>query len=122
MGFRPAMDKMIEEGNPPTFFEALTAIALNKFAEMDLDIVVIEAGMGGATDATNVFESRNLCAAVLTPIAMEHSQLLGEMDFLFLGQGRSSCEVAHYYHITGLDSIVWRQVTHWGRLLSPRQE
>lgn len=83
---------MIAEGIPPSFFEALTAIALSKFADMSADIVVIETGMGGAGDATNVFESDNLCAAVITPIEMEHAQQLGEMILLPSAQTkRNAC-------------------------------
>lgn len=74
---------MKEEGDPPTFFEALTAIAFKKFADEKVDIAVIEAGIGGRTDATNIFEPDSLCAAVVTPIAKEHLEQLGKPSSIF---------------------------------------
>jgi dihydrofolate synthase/folylpolyglutamate synthase len=57
-----------------TQFEALTAAALAEFAEQGVDVAVVEAGLGGRLDATNV-----LAAGVvqLTNVALEHSEVLG---------------------------------------------
>ena len=62
---------------PPeaTFFEIVTAIAFLCFAEEQVDIAIIEAGMGGASDATNVVAG---VLAVLTPISLDHSDYLGD--------------------------------------------
>lgn len=56
-------------------FEATTAIALLYFAQRQTDICVIECGLGGRDDATNVIPAP--LAAVLTPIALDHTAMLG---------------------------------------------
>ena len=56
-------------------FECITAAALLYFARQHTDIVVLECGMGGRDDATNVLEAP--LAAVLTPIALDHAAWLG---------------------------------------------
>jgi len=58
-----------------TQFEALTAAALADFAEQGVDAAVVEAGLGGRLDATNVLRSP---VAVLTNVGLEHTQQLGE--------------------------------------------
>jgi dihydrofolate synthase/folylpolyglutamate synthase len=59
-----------------TFFEAATAAAFIAFAETPADYLVLEVGLGGRLDATNVIE-RPL-ASVVTPIALDHQHFLGE--------------------------------------------
>lgn len=56
-------------------FEVLTAMAFAVFAEAPVDVAVIETGMGGRWDATNVVSSQ---VAVITPIAMDHADYLGD--------------------------------------------
>jgi dihydrofolate synthase / folylpolyglutamate synthase len=58
----------------PTFFEATTALALDWFAREHVDAAVVEVGVGGRLDATNVLESR---VGVLTTIELEHTDILG---------------------------------------------
>jgi dihydrofolate synthase/folylpolyglutamate synthase len=58
-----------------TQFEALTAAALLAFAEAEVDVAVVEAGLGGRHDATNVLETR---VVVLTSVALDHMDVLGE--------------------------------------------
>ena len=68
--------KMVEDGLAhPTEFEMETAIAFLLFQEKNCDIVLIECGMGGETDATNVF-SKNLCSIIAT-ISLDHMKFLG---------------------------------------------
>ncbi|KAI8473874.1 MAG: FolC bifunctional protein [Monoraphidium minutum] len=62
---------------PPSHFEAVTAMALAHFADARADIAVIETGMGGATDATNVAPAGKLAAAVITAIGWDHVDALG---------------------------------------------
>ncbi|MBI2214389.1 MAG: bifunctional folylpolyglutamate synthase/dihydrofolate synthase [Acidobacteria bacterium] len=62
-------------GIEPTYFEALTALAFIVFRDAKCDIAVLEVGMGGRLDATNV--TRPL-AALITPIAMDHQEFLGD--------------------------------------------
>lgn len=59
----------------PTVFEIETAIAFLYFKEQDCDLVVLECGLGGATDATNII--RNTLLAVFTSISLDHMGILG---------------------------------------------
>jgi dihydrofolate synthase/folylpolyglutamate synthase len=61
-------------GEPPTYFECTTAIALTYFARERVDWAVIETGLGGRFDATNLVTPR---LAVLTPIDYDHTDYLG---------------------------------------------
>ncbi|HVM59719.1 MAG TPA: folylpolyglutamate synthase/dihydrofolate synthase family protein [Verrucomicrobiae bacterium] len=63
------------EFRAPTFFEAVTAIALRYFEEQKVDAVVWETGLGGRLDATNVVLP---LVSVITNIAFDHTQYLGE--------------------------------------------
>ena len=58
----------------PSFFEMITAIAFQHFAEAAVDIAVLEVGMGGRLDATNVVEP---LVSVIADIALDHQQYLG---------------------------------------------
>jgi dihydrofolate synthase/folylpolyglutamate synthase len=69
--------RLIEDGElpwHPSFFEMLTAIAFEHFASARLDIAVLEVGMGGRLDATNVVEPR---VSVITDISLDHQKFLG---------------------------------------------
>ncbi|MEX2190720.1 MAG: folylpolyglutamate synthase/dihydrofolate synthase family protein [Bacteroidota bacterium] len=67
------MKKMIEE-HRVTFFEAVTALAFQYFREEEVDIAVIETGLGGRLDATNVIRP---LVSVITTVSLEHTELLG---------------------------------------------
>jgi dihydrofolate synthase/folylpolyglutamate synthase len=58
-----------------TQFEVLTAAALLEFAEQGMDMAVVEAGLGGRLDATNVVDAE---VVLLTNVALEHTEVLGE--------------------------------------------
>lgn len=60
--------------NPVSFFEAVTALAFAAFAEHPIDIGIIEVGMGGEWDATNVIRAD---VSVITPIGLDHMEYLG---------------------------------------------
>jgi dihydrofolate synthase/folylpolyglutamate synthase len=60
--------------HPPTFFEITTALALRSFVENKAEIVILETGMGGRLDATNVVTP---VVSVITPIYLDHQQWLG---------------------------------------------
>lgn len=69
--------QMVADGGVhPTKFEIETALAFWYFVKKDCDIVVLETGMGGETDATNLITTTEV--AVLTSIAMDHMQFLGD--------------------------------------------
>lgn len=59
----------------PSFFEMTTALAFYYFAEEKVDIAIIEVGLGGRLDATNIISP---IASVITNISLEHTQLLGD--------------------------------------------
>jgi dihydrofolate synthase/folylpolyglutamate synthase len=59
---------------PPTFFEATTAMAMLAFARAQVDIAILEVGLGGRLDSTNAAERMT---SVITPIALDHCHLLG---------------------------------------------
>ncbi|MFR0637946.1 bifunctional folylpolyglutamate synthase/dihydrofolate synthase [Arthrobacter sp. LS16] len=58
-----------------TYFEAVTILAFAIFAEVPVDVVVLEVGLGGITDATNVADGN---VSVITPISLDHTDLLGD--------------------------------------------
>ncbi|MBZ0218049.1 MAG: hypothetical protein K8F25_15945, partial [Fimbriimonadaceae bacterium] len=66
----------VNAGNPITFFEITTAAAFMLFAENPADYLVLEVGLGGRLDATNVIARP--AATVLTPISLDHPQFLGD--------------------------------------------
>jgi dihydrofolate synthase/folylpolyglutamate synthase len=61
--------------HPISFFEAMTALAFAAFAEHPVDVGVIEVGMGGEWDATNVVDAD---VSVIMPINLDHTEYLGE--------------------------------------------
>jgi len=62
------------EQGPPTYYEVSTALALGYFAEQAVDVAVLEVGLGGRLDATNVVTPR---VAVITTIGYDHMEILG---------------------------------------------
>ena len=71
-------ERLVGEGDlpwHPSFFEMLTAMAFEYFARSRPDIVVLEVGMGGRLDATNVVEPR---VSIITDISLDHQKFLGE--------------------------------------------
>ena len=68
--------ELVERGeNKLTYFEAVTILAFAVFAEVPVDVVVLEVGLGGITDATNVADGD---VSVITPISLDHTDLLGD--------------------------------------------
>jgi len=61
--------------HPISFFEAVTALAFVAFAEFPVDLGIIEVGMGGQWDATNVVSS---AVSVIMPIGLDHTEYLGD--------------------------------------------
>ena len=67
---------LLRDWNPhPTFFEIVTALALDHFLNREVEIVVLETGMGGRLDATNAIQP---AVSVLTPIDFDHQKWLGD--------------------------------------------
>src|ERR671921_323951 len=61
--------------HPLSFFETVVAMAYAAFADAPVDVAVVEVGLGGTWDATNVADAS---VAVITPIAIDHSRYLGD--------------------------------------------
>jgi dihydrofolate synthase/folylpolyglutamate synthase len=72
-----AVNRSLDEGDAVTQFEAITAAAFTALASAEVEVGVIEAGLGGRLDATNVIPSR-VCA--LTSVGLEHTEWLGETE------------------------------------------
>ncbi|NNG20384.1 bifunctional folylpolyglutamate synthase/dihydrofolate synthase [Naumannella sp. ID2617S] len=68
------VDEQAHDGVPMTFFEVLTGMAYAAFADAPVDVAVVEVGLGGGWDATNVADGT---VAVLMPIDLDHTHLLG---------------------------------------------
>ncbi|ALE06157.1 dihydrofolate synthase [Arthrobacter sp. ERGS1:01] len=71
------VDAELEAANETrlTYFECLTILAYAIFADEPVDVAVVEVGLGGITDATNVGDGQ---VAVITPISLDHTELLGD--------------------------------------------
>jgi dihydrofolate synthase/folylpolyglutamate synthase len=70
----PAIDRVTDAVGPPTEFEALTAAAMLELSRSSLDLAVVEVGMGGRLDATNVLD---LGVAAITNVQHDHERYLG---------------------------------------------
>ena len=70
----PAVDRVADRLAPPTEFETLTAAAFAELAQSQVDLVLVEVGMGGRLDATNVLDPG---VAVITNVQLDHERHLG---------------------------------------------
>jgi len=69
------LEKMAKQDDRPTFFEIITAIAFLQFADHNVDLAIIETGLGGRLDSTNVIVPELIG---ITSISIDHQNLLGE--------------------------------------------
>jgi dihydrofolate synthase/folylpolyglutamate synthase len=77
-GVRDAGERLVAENTlpaPPTFFEQLTMIAYLYFAELKVDLAILEVGLGGRLDATNICEP---VVSAITPVGFDHQKYLGD--------------------------------------------
>jgi len=72
---KPCITRLRGKGDCPTYFEVLTALALQYFGNEDVDVAVLEVGIGGRHDATSVVDP---VASAVTSVSLEHTDLLGE--------------------------------------------
>ncbi len=72
---RPYAVDRAAAGESPTFFETLTAMAIHEFDRQDVDVAVLEVGIGGRYDATSAVDAD---AAGLTSVTLEHADVLGD--------------------------------------------
>ena len=71
---KPIIDEMIKIENTPTFFEIVTAMAFLYFKEKKVDFAIIEVGLGGRFDATNIVKP---LLSIITNVTLEHQDILG---------------------------------------------
>ncbi|NLJ84636.1 MAG: bifunctional folylpolyglutamate synthase/dihydrofolate synthase [Halanaerobiaceae bacterium] len=73
---KPVVDEMKERGpGEPSFFELVTALAFIYFYQEKVDLLILETGLGGRLDATNII--KNPLASVITGVSLEHTNILG---------------------------------------------
>src|SRR5262245_2425150 len=72
---RPAAEALEAEGQPPTFFEVGTALGFLHFRRQRCDVAVVEVGLGGRFDSTNVLTP---LVSVVTSISLDHTAILGD--------------------------------------------
>ncbi len=78
-----ALERVRPHAAGATQFEVLTAAALAEFAAREVDAAIVEAGLGGRLDATNVLDAR---VVVLTNVALEHTDVLGDTREAIAGE------------------------------------
>lgn len=131
--------KPIQESTNATFFELTTALAFKYFDENKTDISIIEAGMGGKNDATNVI---NPLISIITSVGLEHQEYLGDtleaiatdkagiikpkskvlvsdlnMDLTKLFEGLADEKGAHLYFLDDLARINDLQISNFNSLI-----
>jgi dihydrofolate synthase / folylpolyglutamate synthase len=72
-----------EQEHPLSFFEVITAMAYAVFADAPVDVAIVEVGLGGTWDATNVADG---VVSVITPIAVDHAHILGSDPVTIAGE------------------------------------
>lgn len=82
---KPIVKKLDEEGYHNTYFEILTAIMYKYFYDENVDVAVVEVGLGGSLDATNIIKKP--IASVITTISMDHINVLGN-DILEIAENK----------------------------------
>ncbi len=68
------LETLLDEAERPTWFELLTAAGFRYFADRPVDVAVVEVGMGGRWDATNIADG---VVSIVTNVALDHTELLG---------------------------------------------
>ena len=112
-------EHMVEEGFcHPTFFEFLFYMAMVLFAREKVDVMVIETGLGGRLDATNVLESPKVC--VITSISRDHMQYLGNPlpgDYLYCPDySKISRTALHSYRLAFCHPITGKRMDFYAPL------
>jgi dihydrofolate synthase/folylpolyglutamate synthase len=75
----PAFERVAAEHGRPSYYETLLAMAFVAFAQAGVDVAVIEAGIGGKLDGTNVLQPR---VSIITNVSLDHTEILGDTTAL----------------------------------------
>ena len=110
---KPAVEGMMEK---PTEFELWTAMAMCYFKQRNCDIVVLEVGLGGRLDSTNVIPAPEV--AVITNLALEHTEYLGDtiakIAFEKAGIIKPGCDVVLYGQSEEAQNVIRTKCTECG--------
>ncbi len=105
---KKAYDELLEDEIKPTYFEILTAMAFLYFYDKEVDFAIIEVGMGGLYDATNVID--NPLVSVITRIGLDHTGFLGdtieEIASQKAGIIKENCPVIAYDNIESVNEVI----------------
>jgi dihydrofolate synthase/folylpolyglutamate synthase len=94
----PVLADVLERCPDLTFFETATLVALVIFAQLEVDVAILEVGLGGRLDATNVLERPRACA--ITRIALDHTDRLG-MDLGSIAREKAGIIKPHVPVVVG---------------------
>jgi dihydrofolate synthase/folylpolyglutamate synthase len=130
---RPLVEEMKQNDNTPTFFEIVTALAFLYFKNRTIDYAVVEVGLGGRFDATNVATP---LVSVITNISLEHTDILGK-DIASIAFEKAGIIKDHVPVVTAatqnargtiehvarernapivcIDRTMWKRVSHTGK-------
>ena len=104
----------------PTEFELVTAIAMEYFMSQNCDIVILEVGMGGELDSTNVIDCPEL--AIITNIGLDHTEFLGDtlekIAHAKAGIIKQGCDVVLYGQTSGVEAVIAQRCAEMGGTLS----
>lgn len=95
----PYITEAATKGDSPTFFEAVTALALWEFDRQNVDVAILEVGIGGRHDATSVVDP---IASAVTSVSLEHTSLLGD-DVETIAKDKAAVAPADGPLVTGAD-------------------
>ena len=106
--------------DPATEFELMTAVGMLYFQEMNCELVVLEVGLGGRMDSTNVIPAPEV--AVITNIGLEHTQELGHTRALIAGEKsgiiKPGCHTVLYHQSREVEEVVEEACRKAGATLS----
>jgi len=97
---KPYVTDHATDGEAPTFFETLTALTLWEFNRQDVDVAILEVGIGGRHDATSVVDP---VASAVTAVTLEHTDLLGD-DIETIARDKAAVAPADKPLVTATDN------------------
>ena len=107
-GIRPLFEDLLEQSMPLRFFDIVAAMAFQYFRETGVEYAVLEVGLGGRLDATNVVDS---LVSVITNIGYEHTNILGETLVEIAGEKAGIIKPGRVLVTATRDSEVFRVFT-----------
>ena len=122
-GIERMVDKLVDSADPPTQFEAITAIAFDAFSRRAVDIALVEVGLGGRFDATNTVRP---LVSVLCNVSLDHSAVLGtsieEIAWEKAGIAKSGIPFLYGELVTEAENVVLAECEDVGAVPIPAAE